>query len=376
MNKNNQYQICTRCVMDTTDPDIIFDKDGVCNHCTTAIKTISEIFTNQAENEKKLKEIIQTVKEEGKYKKYDCIIGLSGGIDSSFLAYVLVKKFGIKPLAIHIDNGWNSELAVKNIENVVTKLNIDLYTHVIDWNEFKDLQRSFLLASVVDLEMLSDHAIVIVANKIAKQKNITYFLIGSNYQTESILPRKWFYPNKLDSLNIKNIHKIYGSVKKLKTFPLLSFIEYIRFGKKYGKYLMPLSYMKYDKDNAKNILKKELDWKDYGAKHHESFITMFYQSYILPNKFNIDKRKAHLSSLICAGQIMREDAIKELKKPIIDENKLKESKEYFCKKMNLSIDAFDDIMKKTRKEHNEFKSYLKIKKKIQTIISFFKTSNN
>lgn len=371
-----KYQICNRCVMDTSDPNIIFDTNGVCNHCTQALINLEKEFANPKENIKKLEDLIQTVKNEGKGRKYDCIIGLSGGVDSSFLAYTLVKQFGIRPLAVHVDNGWNSDLAVSNIHNIVTKLNIDLITYVIDWDDFRELQKSFLYASVVDLEMISDHAIGVIVNKIARQKRIKYFLIGSNYQTESILPLSWFYSEKLDSLNILDIFKKYGSKKKIKTFPFLSFKEYFLYGLKYGRYLMPLSYMNYNKESSKELLKQELGWEDYGAKHHESFITKFYQTYILPNKFGIDKRKAHLSSLICVGQITREEALNELKNPIIQPSEVQNSVSYFCKKMEITNDEFIKIMSQPRREHEEFKSYKSRKEKIWNIIHKIRPSRN
>jgi N-acetyl sugar amidotransferase len=362
-----EYQICKRCVMDTTDPDIVFDENGYCNHCTNALQQLKDKFGDKKKNKEKLQEIIQTIKAEGKNKKYDCIIGLSGGIDSSYLAYVLVKEYGIRPLAIHLDNGWNSEQAVANIHKIVTRLNIDLITHVIDWDEFKELQKAFLRASVVDLEMLSDHAIVVAINKIAQKKKIRYFLIGGNFQTESIMPRNWFYSNKIDSKNIMDIYYQFGSGKKLRTFPFLSFYDYFFFGKKYGKYLVPLSYLDYNKDKAKAILKDEVGWQDYGAKHHESFITKFYQTYILPNKFGVDKRKSHLSSLICVNQITRDAALKELQGKVFNNPaEEKEAIAYFCKKMELSFDEFEQIMKLPRKEHDDFNSYAtKIKKIIR-----------
>lgn len=365
--------MCTRCIMDTTDTDIIFDEHGFCNHCTMALNKLKEFhFKSEQKREQKLNEIVNVIKKTGKGKKYDCVIGLSGGIDSSYLAYVLVKQYGIRPLAVHVDNGWNSELAVMNIENIVKKLNIDLHTWVIDWDEFKELQKSFLRASVVDLEMLSDHAIIVEINRIARKKRIRYFLIGSNYQTESIMPGSWFYSNKHDSKNIKDIYKKYGNKRKIKTFSFLSFREYLFFEKSYVRYLTPLSFMDYNKHEAKAILQKEIDWQDYGTKHHESFITKFYQTYILPNKFGIDKRSAHLSSLICTNQITRESALEELKKPFFkDNNEEREAIEYFCKKMELSKEEFNMIMNEPIKSHWEFKSYTKRKQQIGKFIKQF-----
>jgi N-acetyl sugar amidotransferase len=367
---HREYKICTRCVMDTSDPDIVFDENGYCNHCTNSLKLLKNNYADKEKNKQNLQEIVHTVKNEGKNNKYDCIIGLSGGVDSSYLAYVLVKEYGLRPLAIHLDNGWNSVQAVANIHKLVTNLNLDLITHVIDWDEFKELQKSFLRASVVDLEMLSDHAIVIAINNLARKERIKYFFIGGNFQSESIMPCKWFYSNKIDSRNIIDIYNKYGSGKKLLTYPFLSLYGYLTFGKKYGKYFAPLSYLEYNKDKAKAILKKEVGWQDYGAKHHESFVTKFYQIYILPKKFNIDKRKAHLSSLICANQISRNTSLTELGMSFFKNGyEEKEAVEYFCKKMELSIDEFEQIMKLPRREHNDFKSYTK---KIYQIIKIVK----
>lgn len=371
-----EYRICNRCVMDSSDPDIQFDDNGFCNHCSNALKRINHLYSDKNRNKDKLDEIVKKVKSEGLGNKYDCLIGLSGGVDSSYLAYVLVKQFGIRPLAIHIDNGWNSEQAVSNIHNIVTRLNIDLITHVIDWNEFKELQKSFLRASVVDLELLSDHAILVVINKLAREHKIKSFLIGGNFQTESILPDKWFYNYKNDSKNIIDIYKQFGDKRKLRTYPFLNFFEYLFFGKKYGRYLDPLSYMDYNKDNVKKILIKELGWQDYGAKHHESFITRFYQSYILPEKFKIDKRRAHMSSLICSGQITRDDALLALEVPFFtNEQEKKESIEYFCKKLDLTIDEFNIIINEPRREHNSFKSYFQDKAKLIRLLRMFKVRN-
>jgi N-acetyl sugar amidotransferase len=354
--------------MDTTDREIIFDQNGFCNHCTQTLLNLKSNFGDESSNIRQLDDIILNVRKEGKGKKYDCIIGLSGGIDSSYLAYLLVRQYKIRPLAIHVDNGWNADISVSNIHKIVTRLNIDLITHVINWEEFRELQKSFLFASVVDLEMLSDHAIGVVINKLARKHRIKYFLIGSNYQSESILPKSWFYSDKLDSINIMDIYNKHGSGMKIKTFPFLSFREYFFYGTKYGKYLMPLSFMNYNKEMAKKLLMKELDWQDYGGKHHESFITKFYQTIILPEKFGIDKRRAHLSSLICAGQITRESALNELQKPFVNSSEIRDSILYFCKKMGLTNNEFEIIMSQPRRQHEDFKTYKLRKEKIWDLI--------
>ncbi len=357
-----EYQICTRCIMDTSDPDITFDQNGYCNHCTQAlIKLNKNKFANDDERLKHLNRIINKIKKSGKNKKYDCIIGLSGGVDSSYLAYIVVKKLGLRPLAVHVDNGWNSELSVKNIENIVKKLGIDLYTYVIDWEEFKDLQRAYLKASVIDIEVLSDNAIVIAIHKLLKKYKLKYFLIGYNYQTESIMPASWLYSNKFDSLNIKSIYKKFGTGLKLKTYPLLSFWEYIvyRFFDK-SRSINILDLFPYNKQDAINILHKELDWQDYGGKHYESKITKIYQGYILPKKFNIDKRRAHLSSLFVSGQISREEALEKIKENLYEEKELKEDIEFFCKKLDIFREEFDEILSASPIPHYAYPSYNKI----------------
>lgn len=351
------YQICTRCVMDTTDPLIEFDENGVCNHCKQAEKLLArEPYSLPfEEKEKRFKKLAEEIKEKGKGKQYDCIIGISGGVDSTYVAY-LVKKYGLRPLAVHLDNGWNSELAVMNIENALNKLGIDLYTHVIDWEEFKDLQLSFLKASTPDSEIPSDHAIFALMYMMAEKYKVEYVLTGMNQSSESILPKEWSQGHN-DWKYIKSVHKQFGS-KKLKTFPHYSLIKYFNwlYIKKI-KWISTLDYFDYDKEKAKKFIIKELSWRDYGGKHHESNYTKIYQAYILPTKFGYDKRKAHLSSLIVAGQITREEALEELQKPLYDEKILKNDIEYLINKFQISQKDFDDIMKAHKKSFDDYPSY-------------------
>ncbi len=356
--------------MDTTDPDIVFDENGVCNHCKEAEKKLAKIsFDTEEEREKELNRIIEKIKSEGKGKKYDCVIGLSGGVDSSYLAYK-VKELGLRPLAVHLDNGWNSELAVQNIETIVNKLGIDLYTHVIDWEEFRDLQSAFLKAGVVDLEMLSDNAIVVSVYRVMKKYKIKTFLIGTNIATESIMPKSWFYTPKYDSLNIKSIYKAHGNGRKLKTFPMLNIFEYVMYHYFGGHSSIPLlDYLDYNKPDALELLQKKLDYKPYPGKHYESMITRFYQAYILPEKFNIDKRKAHLSSLIISGQITREKALEELKTPLFESELEKENEiEFFCKKMLITREEFDKIMNSEPVAHDNYKSYRNLYKSLRKLL--------
>ncbi len=357
-----EYKICNRCIMDTSDPDITFNDEGICNHCTNAITRLEkEIFIDENLKTKKLNEVLNAIKLEGKHKPYDCIIGLSGGVDSSYLAYIVVKQFGLRPLAIHLDNGWNSELAVSNINNIVKILNIDLHTDVLNWEEFKALQLAFLKASVVDIEMLTDHAIGISLYEASKKYGIKYFLSGYNYQSESIMPSAWLYPNKMDSLNIKDIFRKHGNGMKIKSFRFINFFEYLFYGKNSMQLIPILNYLNYNKKEALHVLEKELGWRNYGNKHDESIFTKFYQDVILPKKFNIDKRKAHLSSLICSHQITREEALVELNKPLYNEEEYHKNLNYFFKKLQLSEIEFKQIMDREPKNHWDFKSFAKTK---------------
>lgn len=359
--------------MDTTDRDIEFDEHGVCNYCRYYDEVASKNLFLGEEGKKKLNQIVDEIKEYGKNKDYDCLLGLSGGVDSSFVAYY-AKKLGLRALVVHLDNGWNSETSVRNIENIVSKLDFDLYTYVIDWDEFKDLQLSFLKASVIDIEMVSDHAIRSTLFRVSKEKKIKYILRGGNVATEAILPWSWRYL-KQDIRNIKGIHKIFGR-KKIKTFPKhgLATLLMAKYSKRY-RFIDLLNYIDYDRSRAIDILKKELDWKYYGKKHYESIITKFYQGYILPTKFNVDKRKCHFSSLICSGQMTREQALEELKKPVYDPDEQQNDKEYVVKKLGLTGEEFENLMKLPVKSHLDYPNNQWIYKKlsrIDEIISLFR----
>jgi len=345
----NHYQVCAHCVMDTTDSDIQFDSEGICNHCKQCVQLMKTCPT-----EVELNVLVSKIKERGKHQKYDCIIGLSGGVDSSYVAYQ-VKRLGLRPLAVHLDNGWDSELAVKNIENIARKLDFDLYTYVIDWEEFRDLQLAFLRASVVDIEMLTDHAITAVLFKNALQWGVKYIISGSNIATEAIMPRTWNH-RKSDLRNIRAIQKLYGT-KKIKSFPTAStysilYCKYIR----RIKMIRLLDFLPYDKQKAISILTDTLGWRHYGGKHYESIFTRFYQGYILPKKFGIDKRRAHLSALICSNQITRKAALSELQQESYDSHTFMEDKSFVLKKLSLSEEEFEQFMKAPMKSHLDYKS--------------------
>lgn len=348
------YQICTRCVMDTSDKDINFDENGVCNHCRSYEEKLKKYVLTGKEAEKKLWEIAEKIKERGKTKKYDCLLGLSGGTDSTYVAYV-VKKLGLRPLIVHLDNGWNSRTSVGNIKNIVKKLGFDLYTYVIDWDEFRELQLAYLRASVVDIEFLTDHAIKAILYKVASDRGIKEIITGTNIVTEGMMPKSWVY-SKNDVSNLKDIVGKFSSVK-IKTFPVMGFYKQLYYHFIKGiRTIQILNYVPYIKKDAKDILKKELGWVDYGDKHGESVFTSFYQKYILIKKFGIDKRRPHLSTLICAGQITREEAIKEIEKSPYTEQELKKEKEYVMKKFGINEKEFEDIMSLPVRSHYEFKN--------------------
>lgn len=354
---SKKYQQCTKCIMDTVgDERIFFDEKGICNYCYKWERRAKNFMYHGEEAQQKLKELVHKIKSDGKGNDYDCIMGVSGGTDSTYLAYQ-TKLLGLRPLVVHFDNGWNSELSVKNIENIVHRLNLDLYTYVINWDEFKDIQLSYLKASVLDIEFPTDHAIVATLYKLAGKNKIKYILSGFNIATEGILPESWRW-TKMDLLNLKSIHKRYGSVK-LKTFPTIGFWKgiYFQIIKKI-EIIQLLNYLDYNKNRAKQTITKELGWKDYGGKHYESIFTRFYQGYILPRKFNIDKRKAHLSSLICSGQMTKLDAIEEIKKDGYNLELLKIDKEFVIKKFDLTEEEFEKIMALPVRSHLEFDSYV------------------
>ena len=348
-----KYQQCSISVMDTiADPDITFDEKGICNYYYEYKKATAEkVFPGEI-GEKKLNDIIQQIKEDGKGNEYDCIMGLSGGVDSTYVAY-LAKKMGLRPLAIHFDNGWNSELAVMNIENVITKLGFDLYTYVINWDEFKDLQLAYLKASVVDIEAITDHAIFSSIDRLAGERNIKYILSGTNVQTENTLPKSWIF-SKRDAINIKAIHKVFGTIA-LKTFPFTDAKVRRYYQTIKGVHsISVLNYVDYNKAAVKKLIQQELGWRDYGGKHYESVWTRFYQGYILPEKFNIDKRKAHLSDLIFGGQITKQEALAELAKPMYDPLQFKTDHDFVLKKLGLSNEEFQKIMQLPQRSHRDF----------------------
>jgi N-acetyl sugar amidotransferase len=363
-----EYRMCSKCILDTNDdPNIQFNSKGVCNYCSEYDELLKNKIIDSEEKQKLLTKTVELIKKAGKKKEYDCIVGISGGADSTYLACE-IKKLGLRPLMVHFDNGWNSERAVKNIEKVLNNLGLDLFTYVVDWEEFKDIQLSFIKASVIDIELVTDHAIVAILYREAVKRGIKYIITGHNFVTEAILPKSWYHA-KMDVMNIKAIHKKYGKVK-MKTYPIFDY-----FSKAYSnnflklKVVNLLDYLDYNKENAKKIITDQFGWKDYGGKHYESIFTRFFQGYILPVKFKVDKRKAHLSTLINSGQITRAEALKEFSLPVYDPIQLKEDKEFVLKKFELSEVEFSQLMEMPVRSHMEHNSYLKYHYKYEVWLS-------
>ncbi len=346
---NRTYQICTRCVMDTTDPDIQFDELGVCNHCRAMLERMRSVVNTDPQH---LQQIVERIRNEGQGKRYDCILGVSGGVDSTYLAY-LTKKLELRPLAVHLDNGWDSELAVKNIENILNKLDIDLYTKVLDWESFRDLQVAFLKASTPDSEIPTDHAIHATLYNIARRERVRFILQGMNLRTEGIMPRGWTY-GAYDWHYIHSIHKRFRT-RPLQDFPHFSLADrLLNFGFYRLRVVFLLNMVDYKKQETMSIIKNELGWQDYGVKHGESIYTRYYQSYILPNKFGIDKRKAHLSCLVISGQLKREVALEMLKSDPYPSNVMESDQEYVIKKLGLTGELFQKIMENPPKTFRDY----------------------
>jgi N-acetyl sugar amidotransferase len=340
--RSTGYRMCARCIMDTTDPQIAFDAAGVCSHCRTFEETRLLFSGDAATRPQRLAAMVDQIKAAGRGRDYDCLIGLSGGVDSTYVAY-LVKQHGLRPLAVHLDNGWDSELAVKNVENVVKRLDIDLHTHVLDWGQFRDLQLSFLRASVPDGEVPTDHAIGAVLLQTAARHGIRFLISGTNVATEGILPASWTYGIN-DWTYIAGVHQRFGR-RSLAGFPHYTLYDYGYYvGVRRIRSVRLLDYVDYNKAEAMRTIERELGWRYYGGKHYESIYTKFFQGYVLPRKFTIDKRRAHLSTLICSGQMDRRSALEAMQADPYARDEQESDREYVTKKLGISDDEFARIM--------------------------------
>jgi len=352
-----KYQICTKTVMDTSDANITFDENGVSDHFHDFHKYVAPNWHTDERGKKQLNDIINKIKQSGIGKEFDCILGISGGVDSSYMLHMAVKDWGLRPLTFHVDGGWNSELAVHNINVMIDKLGLDLYTEVINWEEMKDFQLAFFKSGVPHLDVPQDMAFIGVLYHFANKHNIKYILNGGNFSTECVQhPMQWIYYGT-DMVQIRDIIKKFGTVK-MRTYPFSSifwhkiYLPYFR-GVKVVK---PLNYIPYTKSAAIDLLKNEYDWKPYPLKHGESIFTKFYEGYWLPERFGFDTRRIYLSSLILTGQMSRNEALEIIKKPAYDYEKIDEEFNYISTKLGITTDELRNYFTMPKKFYWDYKN--------------------
>ena len=367
---NNSFIQCKRCLMDTSDPEIVFNHLGECNHCTFFDLNVKNFIKNDKEGMKEFNQIVNKIKIEGRNKEYDCIIGLSGGIDSSYLA-LKVKELDLRPLVVHVDAGWNSELAVSNIQKVVDHCGYDLFTEVIDWEVMKKLQIAYFKSGICNQDVPQDHVFFSSLYHFAIKNKIKYILSGGNFATESIFPNSW-QGSAMDARNLKSIYKKYTGVK-LKNYRTINLFQYyILFPFLYGmRTVRPLNYMDYNKSNALAELKR-IGFKPYIGKHGESIFTKFFQDYYMPKKFGYDIRKPHLSSLILSKQISRENALKEITEIKYDSKEINDLIYYVSKKMGITKEELINFTKVPNRKFSDFPNWIFYQKIIFKINSIYK----
>jgi N-acetyl sugar amidotransferase len=355
------YQICTSCAMDTTDSKIVFDDHGVCDHCNTFKNVTLPSWDTDAGGDAKLASLVEAIKQDGRDKDFDCIIGMSGGIDSSYLTYIAKEKMGLRPLVFHVDAGWNSQIAVNNIERLIDGLGLDLFTEVIDWPEMRDLQLAFFKSGVPHIDTPQDHAFFATMYKFATQHKVKYILTGANLSTECIRnPIEWMYYQS-DSRQLLDIHRRFGT-RPLKTFPVTSILwhkVWLPYFKGI-KVVRPLNMVPYIKAEARQLLMDRFGWQPYPQKHFESRFTKFYESYWLPKRFGYDVRRVQYSSLIVTGQMTREEAIELLKRPSYDEATIGHEIEFVANKLGITVDELNSYMDLPRKTYMDYKNQRQI----------------
>jgi len=355
--KNRSYKICTDCVMDISDSMIIFNDKGVCDHCNTFYKYILPNWHTDERGHRELQVLVDKIRREGEGKDFDCIIGMSGGIDSSYLTYIAKEQLGLRPLVFHVDAGWNSQEAVNNIEKLVDKLGLDLYTEVINWDEMRDLQLAYFKSGVPHIDTPQDHAFFATMYKFAEQHKVKYILTGANLSTECIRnPIEWMYYQS-DSIQLLDIHRQFG-MHPLINFPVTSILRH----KIYLPYIKgirvvrPLNYIPYIKQDAIKLLIEKFGWQPYPQKHFESRFTRFYEGYWLPKKFGYDTRRVQFSSLILTGQMTRDEALAKLQHPAYDESTIAQDFEYIATKLGISVAELQGYMDAPNKTYRDYKS--------------------
>lgn len=355
--EHSSYQICNRCVMDTTDSMIKFDANGICDHCLDFEINVKQNWHTGKQGREELGKIVDKIKLDGENRDFDCIIGMSGGADSSYLLHVAVKELGLRPLVFHVDGGWNSDVAVNNINVMIDKLGLDLYTEVINWEEMKDFQLAYFKASVPNIDVPQDHAFVATLYNFASKYKIKYILNGGNISTECVRnPLEWIYYGT-DMAQIKDIRKRFGT-NPMKTYPFSSVLRH----KLYLRYIQrvqvvkPLNYFPYIKERAMKLLTDEYGWIPYPQKHFESRFTKFYEGYWLPRKFGYDTRKVQYSSLILTGQMTRDEALDKLKRPAISDEEAKHDFEYIATKLGISVDELQRYFDQPNKSYKDYRN--------------------
>lgn len=358
MEKKSDYRVCTNCVMDTSDSLIEFDENGMCDHCHNFYENIKPNWHPDEKGAQMLKPIVEKIKKYGKGKEYDCLIGLSGGLDSSYVAYYATQKLGLRPLLLHVDAGWNTPVSIHNVKCLMDGLGLDLETYVVNWEEMKDLQLAFLKSGVTDADTPQDVAFFSVLHKYASKNKIKYILTGGNYSTECVRePLEWGGYFATDTTFVKDVHKKFGK-KQLVNFPLTDIFKYKLYYRyvKGVKLIKPLDLIPYFKESAIKELSEKFGWKPYKHKHHESYFTRFYETYWLPEKFGYDKRRAHFSSLVLTKQMSREDALERLSKPEVERNIIESDINFVCSKLGLNREEMLKIFDGPNRTFHDFKN--------------------
>lgn len=360
--KTRAYQICKNCIMDTTDSSIKFDEKGVCDYCNNYYNNILPNWHPDAQSEAEIMEVVARIKNDGKDKDHDCLIGISGGLDSSYLVYIAVQKFGLRPLLFHVDAGWNSDISTHNIQKLVDGIGVELYTEVVNWSEMKDLQRAFIKSQVPDIDTPQDLVFFSSLYNFAAKNDYKYILTGGNFSTECVRePLEWGAYYQTDMRYVRDIHNKFGE-RPLKTFPTCDIFKYkIQYRLLNGvRVVKPLDSIPFEKEVATKLLEEKFGWQRYQHKHHESRFTRFYESYWLPRKFGFDKRKNHLSSLILTNQLNRKDALDRVSRPELPEPELLQEFEYVAKKLDFTVEELQYYFEGPNKTFRDYKNNFKL----------------